>query len=71
MSNVAKILKQLATSEEYRALEAAIKDFNAETIVSSYAKLAEAMEKSEAEIVAKIQELPRRNKDKDDDFRSV
>ncbi|MFH1031398.1 MAG: hypothetical protein V1767_02370 [Chloroflexota bacterium] len=65
MSNVVKILKQLASSEEYKVLEAAIKDSNAENIISSYKKLSETLEKSEAEVVAKMQELPRLNKDKD------
>lgn len=65
MSNVVKILKQLASSEEYKALETAIKDSNAENIISYYKKLSGTLEKSEAEVVAKMQELPRQNKDKD------
>jgi hypothetical protein len=65
MSQTVKTLKKIATSEEYQALEAAIKQVDPEAIFNSYKRISEILEESEKEILDKIQQLPRHNKDLD------
>ena len=65
MSQTVKTLKKIATSEEYQALETAIKQVDPEAIFNSYKRISEVLEASEKEILDKIQQLPRQNKDPD------
>ncbi len=72
MSQAKNTLKKIASSEEYRNLEAAIKELNAQAIFSSYVSISGLLEEAEKEILENIQKLPRRNKDLDlQQFRSA
>jgi hypothetical protein len=65
MSQTVKTLKKIAASEEYQVLETAIKQVDPEAIFNSYKRISEILEESEREILDKIQQLPRHNKDQD------
>jgi hypothetical protein len=65
MSQTVKTLKKIAASEEYQVLETAIKQVDPEAIFNSYKRISEILEESEKEILDKIQQLPRHNKDQD------
>ncbi|MDP2916366.1 MAG: hypothetical protein Q8O16_00385 [Dehalococcoidia bacterium] len=65
MSQTVKTLKKIASGDEYRALEAAIKELNAESICNSYLQIMGIIEESEKAILERIQKLGRQNKDTD------
>jgi hypothetical protein len=65
MSQTVKTLKKIAATEEYQALEAAIKQVDPETILNSYKRISAILEAAEKEVLDKIQQLPRHNKDLD------
>ena len=65
MSQAKKTLNKIASSEEYKALVAAIEQGDYETIFNSYVQISGLLEESEREIEEKIRGLPRRNRDED------
>ncbi|MBI4302867.1 MAG: hypothetical protein HY665_00805 [Chloroflexi bacterium] len=72
MSQASKVLKQIASGEEYKALVEAIEKADYQAIASSYVQVKGRLQAGEKEIVEKIQTLPRLNKDEDSQkFRSA
>ena len=65
MSQASKILKKIASGEEYQALVAAIERADYETIVSSYLQIGELLNEAAKEIREKIESLPRQNRDEE------
>ncbi len=65
MSQASKALNKIAASEEYKALDEAIKAANWETMAKSYVRLGGLMEEEKKQILEKINSLPRQNKDED------
>ncbi|MBM2825715.1 MAG: hypothetical protein HW402_1379 [Dehalococcoidales bacterium] len=65
MSQATRTLKKIASSEEYRALDAAIREFDPETIFRAYTQLFGLLAEAEKEILERIDKLPRHNKDLD------
>lgn len=63
MSQTKAALKQIASSEEYKALAEAIEKGDFATICKSYLSVAGVLEKTKSEIKEKIKNLPRRNKE--------
>src|SRR4030042_34854 len=72
MSQTVKTLKKIASSEEYKALEAGVKELNPEAIAEAYNKISAIVEEAEKPILEQIQKLNRQNKDLDlQNFRSA
>lgn len=72
MSQASKLLKRIASSEEYRALESGVKNIDAQAVFNSYTQISKLMEEAEAEVLEKIKNLPRRDKEPDlQQFRSA
>ncbi|MFH1381412.1 MAG: hypothetical protein ABIH70_00775 [Chloroflexota bacterium] len=65
MSQTKKVLKQIASSEEYQTLVTAIEKADYESIFNSYIQIAKQLEDAGKEINEKIQGLTRRNKEED------
>ena len=72
MSQTSKLLKRIASSEEYRALEAAVKSIDPQAVFNSYTQISKLMEEAEVEVLEKMNNLPRRDKEPDlQKFRSA
>ncbi|MBM4400949.1 MAG: hypothetical protein FJ045_03255 [Crenarchaeota archaeon] len=72
MSQTSKLLKRIASSEEYRALEAGVKSIDPQAVFNSYTQISKLMEEAEAEALEKIKNLPRQDKEPDlQQFRSA
>ncbi len=65
MSQASKILKKLATSDEYKTLVEAMSKGDYQAIYESYTRLNAAIDEASKEVEAKIQGLVRQNKDED------
>lgn len=65
MSQTSKLLKRIASSEEYRVLEAAVKNIDPQAVFNSYTQISRLMEEAEVEVLEKIKKLPRRDKEPD------
>ncbi|MFC1860813.1 hypothetical protein ACFLYL_00835 [Chloroflexota bacterium] len=65
MSQTKTVLKQIASGEEYQTLTTAIEEGNYEAICKSYLRIGELLKEAQKDIEAKIESLPRRNKDEE------
>lgn len=65
MSQATKILKKIASAEEYKALVTAIEKTDGESALTSYQQISQLLEETEKEVRDRIQSLTRKNKDDD------
>jgi hypothetical protein len=65
MSHTNKVLKSIATSEEYKSLCAAIDSRDYQALYSAFTKLSQLLKDANKEVEEKIDNLPRQNKDED------
>ncbi|MDO8473286.1 MAG: hypothetical protein Q7T05_05645 [Dehalococcoidia bacterium] len=63
MSQVDKILKNIASSEDYKALAASVEKNEYESIGKSFSQVAAQMAESKKQVIEKLQALPRHNRD--------
>ena len=65
MSHTSKTLKNIAASEEYKALDTAIETGDYQTLYESYMKVDGLIREAEAQIEETISNLPRQNKEEE------
>ncbi len=65
MSNTAKILKSIATGEEYKSLCAAIENRDYKVLYDAFTKVSQLLRDAGKEIEGKIENLPRQNKEEE------
>ena len=63
MSHTARMLKEIASSEEYRGLLAAIEEIDFESMFASYMRVRDRIKKGRATIEESIESLPTQNKE--------
>lgn len=65
MSQVDKILKNIASGEDYKALAAAVEKNDYESIGKLFAQVATLMTESKKQVLEKLQAMPRQNRDEE------